>query len=91
MGNILLFILSFIIVLFIYEIFIVKKAKKNKKDKKPIEVRYLLNKYKVDLKKADYNQMLQIIALVSSLDISIIIVIISLFKTINMQILVGID
>ena len=57
MQQIVLFILSFIVTLIIYELLVVKKAKKDKKNK-PIEVKYLVNKYKVDLKKANYNQML---------------------------------
>ncbi|MBQ2639734.1 MAG: hypothetical protein IJF92_03125 [Bacilli bacterium] len=89
MRQVILFILSFIVTLIIYELFVVNKAKKNKENR-PIEVKYLVNKYKVDLKKANYNQMLQIIALISSLDIALIAFIVSFFKGINIQILVGV-
>ena len=89
MEKIILFIISFIVVLIIYELFVVKKAKKNKENK-PIEIKYLVNKYKVDLKKANYNQMLQIVALVSSFDIALIILIVSLFKRINIQIIIAV-
>lgn len=89
MGKVILFICSFIFILIFYEIFVVKKAKKKNAKDKPIEVKYLINKYKVDLKKADYNQMLQITALVSSLDIAIIITVVSFFERVNMQLLVA--
>ena len=47
-----------------------EEAKKNKDvDKMPIEVKFLVSRYKLDMKKVNYNQLLQIIALVSSFDI----------------------
>jgi hypothetical protein len=72
MREMILFVLCFFTSLFIYEIFIVKKAKK-KRDKKPIEVTYLIKKYKIDLRKANYNQLLQIVSLTSSFDIALIV------------------
>ena len=92
MKNIILFILSYILVLFIYEVFIVKKAIKDKDDKnkkKPIEVRLLEKKYKIDLKKVNYNKLLHIIALVSSLDIAIVASVIALLNNLILQIVVG--
>lgn len=88
MIHLLLFVLTYIIVLVIYEIFIVRKAKKDK-SKKPIEVKYLVNKHKVNMRKADYNQMLQIVALTSSFDISLVVLIVSFFERINIQIIVA--
>ena len=72
MKYILLFLINYLIVLGIYELFIVKKAKKDKR-KKPIEVKLLVNKFGIDLKKVNYNKLLQVIALVSSLDITVVI------------------
>ena len=92
MKNIILFILSYILVLFIYEVFIVKRAIKNKDDKdkkKPIEVRLLVKKYKIDLKKINYNKLLHIIALVSSLDIAIVASVIALLDNLVLQIIIG--
>ena len=89
MGKVFIFIFSFIFVLVFYELFTIRKAKKKDAKDKPIEVKYLINRYKVNLKKADYNQMLQITALVSSLDIAVIITVISFFERINIQILVA--
>lgn len=72
MSYILLFIVNYLFVFALYEIFIVRKAKKDKR-KKPMEVKYLINKYDIDIKKLDYNKLLKIISLVSSLDITIVV------------------
>ena len=69
--NIILSVLSFILVLIVYEIFIVNKAKKNR-EKLPVEIKYIIKKYKIDLDKINYNQLLQVMAIVSSFDIALI-------------------
>ena len=52
MQELLLFLLTFVFVFILYQIFIVRKAKKKgKKFKEPIEITYLVNRYKLDLKK----------------------------------------
>ena len=92
MKSIVLFVLSYILVLFIYEVFIVKRAIKNKDDKdkkEPIEVRLLVKKYKIDIKKINYNKLLHIIALISSLDIAIVASVITLFDNLILQIIIG--
>ena len=89
MNQVIIFILSFIVILIIYETFIITKAKKDN-TKKPVEVKLLVNMYKLNLKKVNYNQLLQIIALISSFDIALIALIVSCFKKVNIQILVGI-
>lgn len=93
MEELILFLMCFLFMLIIYEIFIVSKAKKNFKNKKnhkePIEIKYLVSKYRLDLKKVNYNQLLQIIALVSSLDISIIVTISLWFEGYLLQLLVA--
>lgn len=87
MREIILFILCFIVVLTSYELFLVKpmkkyranKGKKEKQKKELVEIRYLVYKYGLDLKKVNYNQLLQIVALTSSIDITIIVTIIAAF------------
>ncbi len=81
MNNILLFLITYIFVLLIYEIFIVYRTKKRKAkgiSKEPMEVMYLINMYKLDIKKVNYNQLLQIISFVSSLDITIVVNLVTL-------------
>lgn len=87
MREIILFILCFIVVLTSYELFLVKpmkkyranKGKRKKQKKELVEIRYLVYKYGLDLKKVNYNQLLQIVALTSSIDITIIVTIIAAF------------
>ena len=93
MEEVILFIGSFIFVFIIYQVFIVSRAKKNK-DKKnkrePFEVMYLKKMYKnLDFKKIPYNQLLQLIAIVSSIDISLIVSIVSNIKNFWLEILIG--
>lgn len=86
MKEIILFIVCFWIVLLVYEIIFIipmKKYKegklKKKKEKKELaEIRYLVSKYNLDMKKVNYNQLLQIVALTSSFDITIIVTIVAL-------------
>ena len=92
MQEIILFILTYLFVLILYELFIVRRAKskkKTKKDRDPIEVTYLVRKYHLDMKKVNYNQLLQIIAFTSSFDIALIVSIIVLLKNFILEILVG--
>ena len=81
-----LFLLCFFLVLLVYEIFIVRKAKKNK-EKCPIEVKYLITRYHLNMKKVDYVQLLQIVALVSSFDISFIVSVVLILDSYLWQIL----
>ena len=73
LEELILFLLCFLLVLLVYEIFIVRKAKKNKSKKYPMEVKYLINRYHLNMRKVDYPQLLQIVALVSSFDIAFIV------------------
>ena len=65
------------------------KCKKDKKRKKPIEVQYLVNCYNLDLKKVNYKRLLNIISLVSSLDIAIVVTIIGLTNNFLLEIIIG--
>ncbi len=96
MEEVVLFFLTFLFVLCIYELFIVRRAKKStkkrkkeKKVKEPIEVTYLTKRYKLDLDKVNYNQLLQIVALTSSFDIALIVSIILLLKIFILEVVVG--
>lgn len=93
MQEFILFLLSFIFVFLIYQIFIVRRAKSNVRKKKtkkePIEITYLQRRYKLDLKKVSYNQLLQIVAIVSSFDIALSVSIIMLFNNFFLEIIGG--
>ena len=91
MKELLLFIFTFVITLIIYEIFVVSKTKKKiangVKVKDIVEIRYLVNRYNLDMKKIDYNQLLQLVALVSSFDIAIVISIMLLISNFILEII----
>lgn len=93
MKELVLFLMCFIFMLIIYEVFVVSKAKKNRKTRKknaePIEVKYLITRYNLDMKKVNYNQLLQITALVSSFDIAIVVSIALLFDGYIIQLLIA--
>ena len=102
MEELLLFLLTFLFVLCLYEIIIVRRArKKNKKKKKkvvddtkkknkePLEVTYLVKKYKLDLDRISYNRLLQVIAFTSSFDIALIVSIIMLIENYILKMIVG--
>lgn len=91
MKEIALFILYYLITLFIYEVFVVRKAKKNKVvDKMPVEVKFLVSRYGLDMEKVNYNQLLQIIALVSSFDIALVVSAITLIENFIISIVVAV-
>ncbi len=100
MQEFILFIMCFCFVLLIYEIFIVTPAKKRKNSKNqkkgksskkdPIEVRYLITRYHLDMNKISYPQLLQIVALVSSFDISLIVTLVLLLDSYLLQLLLAI-
>ena len=91
MKEIVLFLMSFLFIFIIYEVFIVSRAKKNekkKKDKKqPMEIKYLMAKYNLELKKIDYHKLLHLCAEVSSFDMALIVSISMLFDRYLFQLL----
>lgn len=98
MNEFVLFLMSFVFVFIIYQIFIIGPAKKrksgkskNKNDesKEVTEIKYLVKRYRLDMKKVSYNQLLQIVALVSSFDISLVVSIILSFDNFILEILIG--
>lgn len=93
MKQIILFVLTFFIVLIIYNIFIVSKTKKAKKkdilSKDPVEVKYLITRYNLDMKKLNYNHVLTVSGITSSLDIAIIVTIISFFDNFYLQMIIA--
>ena len=96
-----LFILSFIFVLLMYQIFIIIPAKKRKNNKSKgrkkkedtskelFEIKYLQARYKLDMKKINYNQLLQICAITSSFDISFIVYLIGIINNFILRVLGG--
>lgn len=92
MQEVILFLLTYLFVFIIYEIFIVRRAIKNEKKKKenkqPMEIKFLVNKYKFNLKKVNYHKLLHVMAFVSSFDISFIVSLSLLTKNFILQMLI---
>ena len=87
--ELILFIMTFLLVFIVYEIFIVRKSKKDKRRKKPIEVNYLINKFNLDIDNLNYKKLLNIISAVSAFDISLVVTIVSLLDNFYMQLMAG--
>ena len=92
MQELVLFIMSFVAIFIAYELLIVNRAKKHEKKKKdnkePIEVKFLVTKYKFNLKKLDYHKLLHVCAFVSSFDMALIVTLSMLFENGLIQMLV---
>ena len=92
MQNIILFILTYILVFLIYQLFFilpVKRKRKKKKDSLLVEVKYLNVKHNLDLSKVNYNQLLQIICIVSSFNITIAVTVFLLFSNFLVSLIVS--
>ena len=92
MQEIILFILTFLLLYLLYQIvFIVPmKRKKKKKNTELLEVRYLKSRYPLDFKKIPENQLLQLCAIVSCLDMAITVTIVAFIDNFLWEIVVGI-
>ena len=89
LDELILFIMTFLLIYIIYELFLVRKAKKDKRRKKPVEVNYLIGKYNLDINKLNYKRLLNIISAVSAFDISLVVTIVSLLDSFYLQLLIG--
>ena len=93
MEELLLILLTFIFVLIIYEVFIIAPIKKkrglNSDYKEIIEIKYLIARYNLDLKKVDYNQLLQICGIVSSFDIALVVSLVAYVHGLVLELIVG--
>lgn len=87
--ELILFIISFIVVFLLYQLIIVRRAKRKTKTKEPVEVTYLVNRYKLDIKKVNYKKLLRVISLVSSFDIALVVTLILLFDNFIVEVVVG--
>lgn len=74
-NNIILFVVTYLVVYLLYYIFSIRKARKNK-NKLPVEVQYLIIKYKIDIDKITYKSLMRFIALIGSFDIALIVTVV---------------
>lgn len=89
MEYIIYFLLTFVIMYVISYFLIVRKKDKYDEKKIPVEVQYMIKKYKLDMKLIDYKRFLKAIAWIGSLDMSIAVIIIFNIENIFLQLLLG--
>ena len=93
MEELILFFMSYVLIFIFYQILIIVPAKKranNKKNEKELlEVKYLEIVHKVDIQKVKYEQLIQICAIVSSLDISLAVTFVCMVDGLLLELLVG--
>ena len=94
MDEIILFCMTYVLIFFIYQIFIINPAKRRNSKKKKgnseiLEIKYLEAVYKVDMKKIKYEQLLQICGLVSAFDISLSVSIVCMVHGLLLELFVG--
>ena len=73
MEELVLFFMSFVVIFIIYQVFVIRKSKKGNFDKLPTEVIYIKKKYDINVDKSNYMKILNMVALVSAFDISLVV------------------
>lgn len=105
MQGVMLFLLTFLFIYMIYYLFTIrkelnkinrqKKGKSKKRKKKtdeaklPVEIQYLVMKYRLDLGKINYFKLLQVIGVVTSFDLAIVVTVVSFIESTGLQLFVG--
>ena len=94
MEEFVLFLLTFLFIFLLYQILFVVPYKKsmNKKGKvkrELLEITYLKSRYSLDFDKLSYNQLLQLCAITSSLDMAIAVTVVSFIDSFLWEIIVG--
>lgn len=83
------YVVTFLIVYLIYFLFVVNRKKALKKLENSMEVRYLINRYKIDISKFDPKKIANIVALSNSFIMSTVFVIILFIKSFMLRMLLG--
>ena len=89
MFSLILFFVTFIVVFLIYLIFVIRRRKYLDKFIKGKEITYLKKVYKIKIKESDYKSLALLIALTNSFIIATSVTIVSLFKNIFIEIIIG--
>ena len=89
MKELILFILTFLFTFIVYYLLIKEKKfkRKKKKDKKPMEVKYLMERYNLDMTKIKYNRLILLISAVNAFDIALLVTMIGVIKSTILQII----
>ena len=87
--SLILFLVTFVVVFFIYLLFVIRRRKYLDKFIKGKEISYLKKVYKIKIKESDYKGIAILVAITNSFIMAISVTIVSLFKNIIIEILVG--
>ncbi len=83
------YILIFLFVYFLYYVFIFRKEEKLKNYQNSTEMKHLINRYRLNMKKLNLKKTVQKIALVNALIITLTLMVVDQFQEIWLKILVG--
>ena len=89
MFSLILFLVTFVVVFLIYLLFVIRRGKYLDKFMKGKEINYLKKVYKIKIKESDYRSVSLLVALTNSFIIATSVTIVSLFKNIFLEIIVG--
>lgn len=90
MKNILVALMAFILIELYYSIFVIRKKMKYDPNKASTEVKFLIQKFKLDMKKINYYNFMKTIALINALDIALILFWVSFIDKLNIECIVAI-
>ena len=89
MFSLILFFVTFVGVFLIYLLFVIRRKKYLDKFIKGKEINYLKKVYKIRIKESEYGGLAMLVAITNSFIMAISVTIVSLFKNIIIEILVG--
>ena len=105
MKELMVFVFTFILIYMLYYLFTIRKelnkierkrkgkVKKRKKKvdeaKLPVEIQYLVLRYKLNLGKITYWKLLQLMGVVTSFDLALVVTVVSLVTGTGLQLLLG--
>ena len=90
MKNILVALLAFILIELYYSLFVIRKNKKYDPDKATSEVKLLVKKYNVDMKKVNYYSFMKTVALINALDVALVLYWVTFINKSNIECIVAI-
>ena len=89
MEEIKIFIITFVLVYLVYLIAVILREKKNNKFENSMELKYLKQRYEINLKKINMKYMVQVIAVANSLIIATTFTLISVVEQLILKMLFG--
>lgn len=87
--NVIYFVVSYLIIFLLYSLVINRKKKSYKDATKQMDILYLVNKFKLNIKKTKYNTLKWITNIINPLIISITFIIVTNIKSFILGIMIG--